>query len=85
MESVTARKEALIKKASTLYQQMSGPALRVEWDEIVIAICFTIVPPATVERGQDWDVLKECKRLHLLTMCETRMPPNGSSSTCTST
>jgi len=70
MESVTARKEALTKKAFTLYLQMSGPALCIEWDEIVIALCFTIVPPATAERGQDWDVLKECKRLHLLTVCD---------------
>ncbi len=70
MESVTTRMEAIIKKAFTLYQQMSGPALRVDWDEIVIEACFTIVPPATVERGQTWDVLKECKRLHLLTVCD---------------
>jgi hypothetical protein len=70
LDSVVLRQDAIIKKAFTLYQQMSGTALRAEWDDLVTETCFTIVPPATQQRGQDWDALVECKRLHLLTVCD---------------
>ena len=46
-ETLVTRQEAIIKKAFTLYQQMSGPELRGEWNEIVTETCFTVVPPAT--------------------------------------
>ena len=49
---------------------MPGPALRAEWDKIVIEACFTPTPPATQERGQDWAALMDCKRLHPLTVCD---------------
>ena len=61
---------AIIKKAFTLHQQMSGPALRTEWDKIVSETCFAVKPPATQERGQDWTALTYCKRLHLLVVCD---------------
>ena len=46
-DTVVIRQEAIIKKAFTLYQQMSGPALCDEWDDLVTETCFTVVPPAT--------------------------------------
>ena len=67
-DSVVIRQEAIIKKAFTLYQQMSGTALRAEWNDLVTETCFTIVAPATQQRGQGWDALVKCKRLHLLTV-----------------
>ena len=69
-DSVVIRQEAIIKKAFTLYQQMSGTALRAEWDNLVTETCFTVVAPATQQRGQGWEVLVECKRLNLLTVCD---------------
>ena len=49
---------------------MSGTALRAEWDDLVTETCCTVVAPATQQRGQGWDALVQCKRLHLLTVCD---------------
>ena len=55
---------AIIVKAFNLYQQMSSPALRAEWDDIVDEICFTKdwiddkKVKFTVKCGQTWDTLK---------------------------
>jgi len=74
--SLLKRQDAIMTKAFTLYQQMSGPALRAEWNDIVQEHCFTIGwelhdgTPATHERGQTWMTLADCKRLHLLTVCD---------------
>ena len=63
-------------KSFTLYQQMSGPALRAELIDIVADHCFSIgwlLPdgtPSTQERGQTWETLADFKRLHLLTVCD---------------
>ena len=67
---------AIIVKAFNLYQQMSSPALCVKWDDIVGEICFTKDwlddkgVKSTVERGQPWETLKQCKCAHLLTVCD---------------
>ena len=76
VDTLKLRKSAVVSKAFTLYQQMSGTALRAEWDDIVQDHCFKVgwpMPdgtPATQERGQDWTTLAKCKRLHLLTVCD---------------
>ena len=55
---------------------MSSPALRVDWDDIVDEIYFTKDwlddkrVKSTVERGQTWDTLEQCKHAHLLTVCD---------------
>jgi hypothetical protein len=75
-DSIALKMNAIIVKAFNLYQQMSSPALRVEWDDIVDEICFTkdwlndegVKSP--VERGQTWATLTKCKRAHLLTVCD---------------
>jgi len=73
---VTLQASALVVKAFNLYQQMSAPALRVEWNDIVQDECFStgwIMPDgseSTVTRGQTWETLAKCKRDHLLTWCE---------------
>jgi hypothetical protein len=78
-ESITLmskRMDTLISKAFGLYQQMSASALRQEWDAIVQDHCFSTgwpLPdgtPSTLQRGQDWTTLTDCKRLHLLTVCD---------------
>ena len=74
--SIALKMSAIIVKAFNLYQQMSSPALRAEWDDIVDEICFTKDwlddkgVKSTVERGQTWDTLMQCKRAHLLTVCD---------------
>ena len=39
--SIALKMSAIIVKAFNLYQQMSSPALRAEWDDIMDEICFT--------------------------------------------
>jgi hypothetical protein len=74
--SLKKRQDSIVTKAFTLYQQMSGPALRAEWNDIVSEHCFSSgwpLPDGTVstyERGQSWTTLAVCKRLHLLTVCD---------------
>ena len=60
------RKDVIMTKAFTLYQQMCGPSLRAEWDHIVQEHCFTIGwtdaegdPPSALEQGKEWTTLKE--------------------------
>eukprot|EP00957_Ditylum_brightwellii_P200142 15257681-Ditylum_brightwellii.AAC.1 len=68
--------DALIARAFNLYQQMLSPTLRAEWDGIVQKHCYTASwldknkIASKENRGQDWDTLRECKCLHLLTMCK---------------
>ena len=68
--------DTLITKAFALYQQMSAAALRQEWDAIVQEYCFSTgwaKPDGTLSthpRGQNWKTLADCKRLHLLTVCD---------------
>ena len=70
------RKDVIMTKAFTIYQQMCGPTLRAEWDSLVQEHCFTTGwkltdgSTSTLERGQNWDTLRDCKRLHLLTVCD---------------
>ena len=74
--SLKKRQDSILTKAFTLYQQMSGPALRAEWNDIVSEHCFSsgwTLPDGTLstyERGQSWTTLAVCKRLHLLTVCD---------------
>ena len=55
---------------------MSAAALRAEWDDIVVEHCFTTGwldehdAPSNEQRGQDWETLVDCKRLHLLMVCD---------------
>ena len=76
VDQLGKRKDAIVSKAFTLYQQMSASALRAEWDDIVQEFCFTpnwTRADGTVcveERGQDWTTLAECKRAHLLTVAD---------------
>ena len=73
---MTKRMDTLITKAFALYQQMSAAALRQEWDAIVQEYCFSTgwaKPDGTLSthpRGQNWKTLADCKRLHLLTVCD---------------
>ena len=73
--SITFKMSAIIVKAFNLYQQMSSPALHVEWDDIVDEICFTkdwlddTGVKSTVKRGQTWNTLKQCTCACLLTVC----------------
>ena len=75
-DSLRKKMEAIITKAFTLYQNMSAPALRNEWDDIVAEHCFTTGwldehgAPSNDQRGQDWEALAIHKRLHLLTVCD---------------
>mgnify|MGYP000875615735 FL=1 len=75
-ETLKKRMGHIMTKAFTLYQQMCGPALRAEWDDIVVEHCFSKDwldsnnLPSTEERGQSWTTLAEAKRLHLLTVCD---------------
>jgi len=75
-DGLKKRMDAIIMKAFTLYQQMSAAALRAEWDDIVVEHCFTTGwldehdAPSNEQRGQDWKTLADCKRLHLLTVCD---------------
>eukprot|EP00957_Ditylum_brightwellii_P098914 7535104-Ditylum_brightwellii.AAC.1 len=68
--------DALIARAFNLYQQMLSPTLCTEWDGIVQKHCYTAgwldknKVTSKENRGQDWDTLGECKRLHLLTVCK---------------
>ena len=39
--SLKKRQDSIMTKAFTLYQQMSGPALRAEWNDIVSDHCFS--------------------------------------------
>ena len=70
------RAEVIMTNAFTIYQQMCGPTLRAEWDQLVQDHCFSTsykLPDgstATQERGQDWKTLADCKRLHLLIVCD---------------
>ena len=74
--SLSDKMDKLVAKAFNLYQQMLSPTLRAEWDDIVQEHCFTVGwtddqgVVSTENRGQDWDTLQECKRLHLLTVCK---------------
>ena len=75
-EGFSDKMDSLITRSFTLYQQLLSPTLRAEWDEVVQEHCFTsgwIQADATISiehRGQDWDTLDECKRLHLLKFCK---------------
>ena len=81
----TLRKKivSIVNKAFTLYQQMSGPALRAEWDDTVQDHCFTIGwakingTISAEQQGQDWLTLAKCKRLHLLTVCDKDAAERG--------
>jgi len=70
------RMDAIITKAFTLYQQMSAGVLRADWDDIVAEHCFTTGcldehdSPSNDQIGQDWKTLADCKRLHLLPLCD---------------
>jgi hypothetical protein len=74
--SLSLRMSAIIVKAFNLYQQMSSPMLRVEWDDIVDEIYFSTGwlddtgVKSTVECGQTWETLAKCKRAHLLTVAD---------------
>ena len=74
-DTLTKRAKSLVSKAFTLYQQTLGATLRKEWDKMVQDHWFTTGyldsngVAATLERGQDWTTLAECKSLHLLTVC----------------
>eukprot|EP00957_Ditylum_brightwellii_P042994 3256734-Ditylum_brightwellii.AAC.1 len=65
--------DALISRAFNLYQRMLSPMLCAEWDDIVRKHCYTAgwldknKIASKENRGQDWDILRECKCLHLLT------------------
>jgi len=75
-DGLLRKMSAIISKAFNLYQQMCSAALRAEWDDIVAEHCFSIgwinEDDETSEtfRGQSWLTLAECKRLHLLTVCD---------------
>ena len=75
-EGFSDKMDSLIIRSFTLYQQMLSVTLRAEWDEVVQDHCFTggwIQADGTANpdhRGQDWDTLDECKRLHLLKFCK---------------
>eukprot|EP00957_Ditylum_brightwellii_P005901 447986-Ditylum_brightwellii.AAC.1 len=68
--------DALIARAFNLYPQMLSPTLHAEWDDIVQKHCYTAgwldknKVASQENQGQDWDTLRECKRLHLLTVCK---------------
>ena len=72
---LTKQQRAIMTKAFMMYQQMSGPALRVDWNDIVNKHCFTTGwrlhngTPSAHKRGQSWITLGDSKRLHLLTVC----------------
>jgi len=72
----TRKRDGIIAKAFNLYQQMSAPALRAEWDDIVNEHCFSTGwldvenELSELQRGQNWETLADCKRLHLLTVCD---------------
>ena len=74
--SVTLKASALVVKAFNLYQQMMGTALRAEWKTIVEEVCFSVGwiksdgSESTVQRGQTWETLAQCKRKHLLTVTD---------------
>jgi hypothetical protein len=63
---LTKQQRAIMTKAFMMYQQMSGPALRAEWNDIVREHCFTTGwalhdgTPPTQERGQTWKTLADC-------------------------
>ena len=50
-------------------------ALRAEWDDTVAEHGFTTGwldehdAPPTEQRGRDWTILIDCKRLHMMTVC----------------
>ena len=73
---LSEKMDSLILKSFTLYQQLLSPTLHGEWNDIVQNKCFTAGQidennvASTENRGQDWDTLEECKRLHLLAVCE---------------
>ena len=75
-DGVLRKMNAIVSKAFNLYQQMCSTALRAEWDDIVAEHCFTMGwtnendEPSENFRGQSWTTLAECKRLHLLTVCD---------------
>ena len=70
------QQDDIMTEAFALYQQMLGPVLRAEWNDIVNERCFTTGwlllngTPSTHERGQSWITLADCKRLHLFRVCD---------------
>eukprot|EP00957_Ditylum_brightwellii_P196930 15003871-Ditylum_brightwellii.AAC.1 len=67
--------DTLIARAFNLYLQMLSLTLHAELDDIVQKHCYTACwldensVTSKENQGQDWDTLTECKRLHLLTVC----------------
>ena len=73
--SLNAKIDMLISKAFNLYQQLLSPSLGSEWDKTTSSKNTASRQAGSKNnvvsaenRGQDWDTLKECKRLHPRTM-----------------
>jgi hypothetical protein len=75
-DGLLKKMNTIVSKAFNLYQQMCASALQAEWDDIVAKHCFMTGWINNEDelsenfRGQSWKTLVECKRLHLLTVCD---------------